>query len=438
MRAFLKQLEDGLKVMKELKNLPWLKDILANSTPEQIEEVFIVKIRSCCVLFDFSNDNNKHMEEKDIKRKILLELIAFLEQPLQQKQSVLTERVTFNGKIGEESIENKIISGDPDEEQIFLEESWPHIQIVYELLLRIIIQPSIDVRILKNHITQDFVLKLIALFKSPDPRERDYLKTIIHRIYGKFMVYRSFIRKVVSSYLLKVVVDDYEDQFGHSEYLEILGSIITGFAVPLKGEHRQLYEQCLIPLHKSNHVQSYHQQLVQCVLSYLEKDPSVADQCIKFMFRYWPVTNPNKEVLFLNELEEILEVTTNDVVERVGIHIIKRLNKCIISDHFQVAERSLFMFNNDKLNWLVKTHKETVMPIIIEGLMKNANSHWNATVQGLTFYVLKILVEIDSQLFDQVSEDYYNRSQNEILKRARLDQKWRRLDQKIQYRISHK
>ena len=52
---------------------------------------------------------------------------------------------------------------------------------------------------------------MIALFKSPDPRERDYLKTIIHRIYGKFMVYRSFIRKGISTYLLKVVVDDYED-----------------------------------------------------------------------------------------------------------------------------------------------------------------------------------------------------------------------------------
>jgi len=43
-----------------------------------------------------------------------------------------------------------------------------------------------------------------------------------------------------------------------------------------------------------------------------------------------------------------------------------------------VAERSLFMFNNDKLNWLIKNRKEKVMPIIIEGLMKNANSHWNA------------------------------------------------------------
>jgi hypothetical protein len=28
------------------------------------------------------------------------------------------------------------------------------------------------------------VLKLLELFDSEDPRERDYLKTILHRIYG--------------------------------------------------------------------------------------------------------------------------------------------------------------------------------------------------------------------------------------------------------------
>ena len=37
---------------------------------------------------------------------------------------------------------------------------------------------------------------------------------------------------------MKAVYDDCEDQYGHSEYLEILGSIIQGLAVPLKGDHR--------------------------------------------------------------------------------------------------------------------------------------------------------------------------------------------------------
>lgn len=70
--------------------------------------------------------------------------------------------MTFNGKIGEEGFESKNQSGDPDEEQIFLEESWPHIQVIYELLLRIIIQPLLDVRVLKTYITQDFISKVSA------------------------------------------------------------------------------------------------------------------------------------------------------------------------------------------------------------------------------------------------------------------------------------
>ena len=51
------------------------------------------------------------------------------------------------------------------------------------------------------------------------------------------MIYRSFIRKVISNQLMKSVIDDNEDQYGHSEFLEIMGSIIAGFAVPLKGDH---------------------------------------------------------------------------------------------------------------------------------------------------------------------------------------------------------
>jgi serine/threonine-protein phosphatase 2A regulatory subunit B' len=35
---------------------------------------------------------------------------------------------------------------------------------------------------------------MIELFDSEDPRERDYLKTILHRIYGKYMALRNYVR----------------------------------------------------------------------------------------------------------------------------------------------------------------------------------------------------------------------------------------------------
>ena len=37
---------------------------------------------------------------------------------------------------------------------------------------------------------------------------------------------------------------------GVGELLEILGSIINGFALPLKAEHKQFLVRVLIPLHK--------------------------------------------------------------------------------------------------------------------------------------------------------------------------------------------
>jgi serine/threonine-protein phosphatase 2A regulatory subunit B' len=60
---------------------------------------------------------------------------------------------------------------------------------------------------------------------------------------------------------------------GIGELLEILGSIINGFAIPLKKEHLQFLEKALLPLHKPRSVAVYHPQLSYCISQYVEKDP---------------------------------------------------------------------------------------------------------------------------------------------------------------------
>ena len=78
---------------------------------------------------------------------------------------------------------------------------------------------------------------MLELFDSEDPRERDYLKTILHRIYGKFMLLRGYIRSQVMNLILLITYEK-EEHNGLTELLEILTSIINGFSVPLKEEHR--------------------------------------------------------------------------------------------------------------------------------------------------------------------------------------------------------
>ena len=78
-----------------------------------------------------------------------------------------------------------------------------YLQLVYEFFLRFLESPDFQPSIGKKVIDQKFVLQLLELFDSEDPRERDFLKTVLHRIYGKFLGLRAFIRKQINNFFLR-------------------------------------------------------------------------------------------------------------------------------------------------------------------------------------------------------------------------------------------
>lgn len=87
---------------------------------------------------------------------------------------------------------------DPEEDEPTLEASWPHLQLVYQLFLRFLESQDFQTNQAKKYMDHTFIGKLLDLFDSEDPRERDLLKTILHRIYGKFLMLRAFIRKQIN------------------------------------------------------------------------------------------------------------------------------------------------------------------------------------------------------------------------------------------------
>ena len=97
--------------------------------------------------------------------------------------------------------------------------------------------PVITNQIMSKNISKSFIVQFLDLFDSEDPRERDYLKTILHRVYGKYMALRPYIRTQVCNLLLLIVYEK-EEHNGLTELLEILSSIISGYTTPLKEEHK--------------------------------------------------------------------------------------------------------------------------------------------------------------------------------------------------------
>ncbi|KAL9313331.1 hypothetical protein ACSQ67_018783 [Phaseolus vulgaris] len=338
--------------------------------------LFVSKLSLCCVSFDF-RDPVKNTVEKEVKRKTLVELVDFV-------SSCGSSRSNRGG-------ENE------DDEPAF-DPAWPHLQLVYELLLKFITSNCLDAKVAKKYIDHSFILRLLELFDSEDPRERDCLKTIMHRVYGKFMVHRPYIRKSINNLFFKFVFET-ERHNGIAELLEIFGSIISGFALPLKEEHKIFLWRVLIPLHKPKSMGVYFQQLSYCVTQFVEKEPKLASIVIRGLLKYWPITNSQKEVMFLGELEEILETINMVEFQRVMVPLFWRIGCCINSMHFQVAERALFLWNNDHIVNLIAHNRQVILPIVFPALEKNSQGHWSQAVLNLSHNVRKMFAEMDEKLF---------------------------------------
>ncbi|KAI5058368.1 hypothetical protein GOP47_0026538 [Adiantum capillus-veneris] len=196
-----------------VESLPLFRDVPLSERPT----LFLAKLHLCSNIFDF-RDPTKNLKEKDIKKQTLLELVDFISAGNMEITEQVIEEVTkmvaanlFRSLPPFMHENAHLESFDLDDEEPTMEPAWPHLQA--------------------------FVLKLIELFDSEDSREREYLKTVLHRVYGKFMVHRAFIRKAINNVFYRFVFET-ERHNGIAELLEILGSIINGFACPLKEEHK--------------------------------------------------------------------------------------------------------------------------------------------------------------------------------------------------------
>jgi len=122
------------------------------------------------------------------------------------------------------------------EQEDELDPAWPHLQGIYEFFLQLVINEAVEVRSLKVYVTPQFVQEFLELFDSEESVERDYLKNILHKLYAKLVPRRKMIRKAINESFFALIHENHKFN-GAAELLDILASIISGFAVPLRDEH---------------------------------------------------------------------------------------------------------------------------------------------------------------------------------------------------------
>ncbi len=115
--------------------------------------------------------------------------------------------------------------------------------------------------------------------------------------------------------------------------------------------------------------------------------------------------------MFLNELEEILDVIEPSEFVKVMEPLFRQLAKCVSSPHFQVcwtlkhtsaeavvserisglcsccpqvAERALYYWNNEYIMSLISDNAARILPIMFPSLYRNSKTHWNKWVTLFT------------------------------------------------------
>ncbi|XP_014828278.1 PREDICTED: serine/threonine-protein phosphatase 2A 56 kDa regulatory subunit delta isoform [Poecilia mexicana] len=295
---------------RELQKLPALKD----APPPEREDLFVQKLRQCCVLFDFISDPLSDLKYKEVKRAGLNEMVEYITHNSEVvTESIYPEAVVmFSINVFRTLPPSSNPTGaefDPEEDEPTLEAAWPHLQLVYEFFLRFLESPDFQPNVAKKYIDQKFVL-----------------------------------------------------------------SVIMG------------------------------------------------------LLKFWPKTHSPKEVMFLNELEEILDVIEPAEFVKVQEPLFRQLAKCVSSPHFQVAERALYYWNNEYIMSLISDNAAKILPIMFPALYKNSKSHWNKTIHGLIYNALKLFMEMNQKLFDDCTQHYKAEKQKEKYKLKERDEVWMKIE----------
>jgi len=80
-----------------------------------------------------------------------------------------------------------------------------------------------------------------------------------------------------------------------------------------------------------------------------------------------------------------------------------------------VAERALYLWNNEYVMSLIEENSAAIMPIMFPALYRISKEHWNQTIVALVYNVLKTFMEMNSKLFDELTATYKAERQKSVL-----------------------
>lgn len=93
-----------------------------------------------------------------------------------------------------------------------------------------------------------------------------------------------------------------------------------------------------------------------------------------------------------------------------------------------MAERALFLWNNEQIVNLIAHNRRVILPLIFPALENNVHSHWNHSVLNITLNVRKMFLKMDDELFSVCHSRFMEERFNLTLETEKRKEVWKHLE----------
>ena len=88
-------------------------------------------------------------------------------------------------------------------------------------------------------------------------------------------------------------------------------------------------------------------------------------------------------------------------------------------------------FERDSMINMVKDFDRVIYVILVPPIERQINDHWHETLKSNFKDLRDILIELNLELYEEISTGYFEKLEAKKVKRAELDSKWKILEDRI-------
>lgn len=410
--------------------------MIITANPQEVKNLFIQKCTQCYQMCDFTRSptNAFIIAKDDVLKEILSVLqenypkITIDEEINKTIFSLIAVHIMRNPqRIPAEwySIFDYYMLTDQNGLEWLHPLEWSHISIIYDIAIAYISLPQFDPN---NYLSLCGDLIKLAIFESrtSDDREQKKLELLILKLYEKVKKLRSFTLNVLSFSLTRIIYEN-EPFTSAKPILSVLASIASGLHRPLKSKYVSLFQKVIIPLHRNSFLSYFARELICCVIQFLEHDHNLAIDLYKILIRDWPRLQPEKQLLFIDEITILSSFVDESFLKEVIRLICPQLMASLMSCHAAIAEKILSMWEINDFVWLMTIEPAISYPLLIPSIFEVGKTYWNPEIRLIASSVLNVMRMNNQILFDATGENLKKLKSVTIMNGLTRAAKWKYL-----------